>query len=212
MDTKQHRYITVAYTLYADNEAGIHEQLEEAPAAHPFQFITHLGMALDSFEERVRDLNEGDTFDFTLTVEEGYGPYEEERVIEVPKTAFHINGRFDKDTVYPGAVLPLVNEEGYRFDGLVVDVKDEVVVIDLNSLYAGKELHYKGHVVTARPATDAEIQGAINMLSGEGCGCGCGHDHDEDGHDHCGCHHDHEDGHHDGCGGCGCDHGHHHQH
>lgn len=210
MDTKQHRYITVAYTLYADNEAGIHEQLEEAPAAHPFQFITHLGMALDSFEERVRDLNEGDTFDFTLSVDEGYGPYEEERVIDVPKTAFHIDGRFDKDTVYPGAVLPLVNEEGYRFDGLVVDVKDEVVVIDLNSLYAGKELHYKGHVVTARPATDAEIQGAINMLSGEGCGCGC--DHDEDGHDHCGCHHDHEDGHHDGCGGCGCDHGHHHQH
>ena len=210
MDTKQHRYITVAYTLYADNEAGIHEQLEEAPAAHPFQFITHLGMALDSFEERVRDLNEGDTFDFTLSVDEGYGPYEEERVIEVPKTAFHIDGRFDKDTVYPGAVLPLVNEEGYRFDGLVVDVKDEVVVIDLNSLYAGKELHYKGHVVTARPATDAEIQGAINMLSGEGCGCGC--DHDEDGHDHCGCHHDHEDGHHDGCGGCGCDHGHHHHH
>lgn len=210
MDTKQHRYITVAYTLYADNEAGIHEQLEEAPAAHPFQFITHLGMALDSFEERVRDLNEGDTFDFTLSVDEGYGPYEEERVIDVPKTAFHIDGRFDKDTVYPGAVLPLVNEEGYRFDGLVVDVKDEVVVIDLNSLYAGKALHYKGHVVTARPATDAEIQGAINMLSGEGCGCGCGHD--EDGHDHCGCHHDHEDGHHDGCGGCGCDHGHHHQH
>ena len=169
-------------------------------------------MALDSFEERVRDLNEGDTFDFTLSVDEGYGPYEEERVIDVPKTAFHIDGRFDKTTVYPGAVLPLVNEEGYRFDGLVVDVKDEVVVIDLNSLYAGKELHYKGHVVTARPATDAEIQGAINMLSGEGCGCGCGHDHDEDGHDHCGCHHDHEDGHHDGCGGCGCDHDHHHHH
>ena len=94
----------------------------------------------------------------------------------------------------------------------MVDVKDEVVVIDLNSLYAGKELHYKGHVVTARPATDTEIQGAINMLSGEGCGCGCGHDHDEDGHDHCGCHHDHEDGHHGSCGGCGCDHGHHHQH
>lgn len=200
MDTKQHRYITVAYTLYADNEAGIHEQLEEAPAAHPFQFITNIGETLDSFEERVRDLNEGDTFDFTLSVDEGYGPYEEERVIDVPKTAFHIDGRFDKTTVYPGAVLPLVNEEGYRFDGLVVDVKDEVVVIDLNHPLAGKALHYKGHVVTARPASAAELQGAFNRLSGEDdcCGCGCGHDH--------------EDGHHDGCGGCDCDHGHHHHH
>ncbi len=30
MDTKQHRYITVAYTLYADNEAGNHRLEEEA--------------------------------------------------------------------------------------------------------------------------------------------------------------------------------------
>lgn len=198
MQANQHRYITVAYDLYADNAAGIHELLEQAPAEHPFQFITNLGMALDSFESRVGHLNAGDEFDFTLTVEESYGPYEEEHVVEVPKTAFHVDGRFAKDEIYPGNMIPLVNADGNHFYGLVIDVKDETVVIDLNSPYAGKALHYKGRVVTAREATTDEIKGALNILSGEGCGCGCDHHHDHDGEDH-----DHENGH---CCGRGCCH------
>ncbi len=196
-----HRYITVAYDLYADNAAGIHEVLEQATAEYPFQFITNLGMTLDSFEAQVGQLNEGDAFDFTLSVDEAYGPYEEEHVIEVPKEAFHINGRFDKEQIYPGNIIPLVNEDGYHFDGLVVEVKDAVVVIDLNHPLAGKALHYKGRVVTARDATLQEVQGAVNRMSGEeGCSCGCGHE---------------PGGHEGGCcgghgekGGCGCGHQH----
>ena len=203
MKQLQHRYITVSYKLYADNEAGIHEILEEAPAAHPYQFITNLGMTLDSFESKVADLNAGDAFDFTLSVDEAYGPYEQDRVVEVPKTVFHVDGRFDKENIYPGNVIPLVNADGNHFYGLVAEIKEESVVIDLNSLYAGKELHYVGRVETAREATLQEIQGAMNMLAGEedgcsscgdhgcggGCGSGCGD------HDHgCGCggHDDHE--------------------
>lgn len=212
MEQLNHRYITVAYDLYADNSAGIHEILEQAPVEHPFQFITNLGMALESFESKVAHLNEGDEFDFTLSVDEGYGPYEEKHVIEVPKTAFFVDGRFDKEQIFPGNIIPLVNEDGYRFDGLVNDVKEDVVVLDLNPLYAGKELHYKGRVVTARPATEEEVKGAINILTGGGgCGCGscgCGegdHGHAHD-HDGCGCGCGDDDDHGGGCcgGGCGC--------
>lgn len=200
MNTSRHRYITVAYQLFADNEAGIHELIEEAPKDYPFQFITNMGMALDTFEKQVCDLNEGDTFDFTIPMEEAYGPYEAEHVINVPKEAFHVDGRFDKEVIYPGNYIPLVNEEGYRFEGLVVEIKEAegVVVIDLNSPLAGKALHYKGSVVTAREATPEEIQGAFNLIAGghEGCGCGCeGHGHE----------HDHECDCEGGCGGgCHC--------
>lgn len=200
MEQARHRYITVAYKLFADNEAGIHEIIEEAPQEHPFQFITNLGMALDTFESQVAHLNEGDTFDFTIPMEEAYGPYDESHVISVPKDAFLINGRFDNEVIYPGNYIPLVNEDGHRFEGLVREVKEEegVVVIDLNSPLAGKALHYTGSIVTAREATPEEIQGAFNLLAGDGCGCGC----DCDDHEH-----DHEAG--DCCGGgcgssCGC--------
>lgn len=194
-----HRYITVSYDLYADNDAGIHELLEQAPAEYPFQFITNLGMALEAFEKHVGELNAGDAFDFTLSVDEAYGPYDPERVVEVSKEMFCIDGKFADDAVFPGNIIPLMNEDGMRFHGLVTDVKKDTVVIDLNEIHAGKELHFKGQVVTAREATNDELQQAFNALAGGGCG-GCGG----------GCHGDcggdcggHEDG---GCCGGGCGH------
>ena len=193
-----HKYITVAYSLYTDNSEGVHELVEQAPVEHPFQFITELGVALEAFEAKLKDLNEGDEFDFTLSVDEAYGPYEQEHVIELPKSTFMLNGRFQNDVIFEGAVIPLVNADGNRFQGLVLEVKEEVVIIDLNHPLAGKELHFKGSVVTSREATDAEVTALIKMMSGEGgCGCGCGCDGgcDSEG---CGCG-DHEHG-------CGCKH------
>ena len=51
------KYISVAYELYTDNEKGIHELVEKAPAEHPFQFISGLGVALDAFESHIAALN-----------------------------------------------------------------------------------------------------------------------------------------------------------
>lgn len=208
------KYVTVAYELYTDNDKGIHELVEKAPIEHPFQFISGLGIALDSFESKILALAEGETFDFVLKVDEAYGPYEQDHVIELPKETFAINGRFDKDMVYPGAVLPLVNADGMRFQGLVLVLKDNTVIIDLNHPLAGKDLHFKGQVVTMRDATNEEIQALINH---EGCNCGgdceggceggCGGHHHEHGEGCCG---KHEHGEGECCGkhehgeGCGC--------
>lgn len=208
------KYVTVAYELYTDNDKGIHELVEKAPIEHPFQFISGLGIALDSFESKIRALTEGEAFDFVLKVDEAYGPYEQDHVIELPKETFAINGRFDKDMVYPGAVLPLVNADGMRFQGLVLELKDNTVIIDLNHPLAGKDLHFKGQVVTMRDATNEEIQALINH---EGCNCGgdceggceggCGGHHHEHGEGCCG---KHEHGEGECCGkhehgeGCGC--------
>lgn len=209
------KYVTVAYELYTDNDKGIHELVEKAPIEHPFQFISGLGIALDSFENKILALTEGETFDFVLKVDEAYGPYEQDHVIELPKETFAINGRFDKDMVYPGTVLPLVNADGMRFQGLVLELKDNTVIIDLNHPLAGKDLHFKGQVVTMRDATNEEIQALINH---EGCNCGgdceggceggCGGHHHEHGEGECCGKHEHGKG--ECCGkhehgeGCGC--------
>lgn len=209
------KYVTVAYELYTDNDKGIHELVEKAPIEHPFQFISGLGIALDSFESKILALTEGEAFDFVLKVDEAYGPYEQDHVIELPKETFAINGRFDKDMVYPGAVLPLVNADGMRFQGLVLELKDNTVIIDLNHPLAGKDLHFKGQVVTMRDATNEEIQALINH---EGCNCGgdcesgceggCGGHHHEHGEGECCGKHEHGKG--ECCGkhehgeGCGC--------
>ena len=43
----EHKYITVAYKLYTIEE-GERDFAEEAPANHPFQFISGLGLTLGS--------------------------------------------------------------------------------------------------------------------------------------------------------------------
>ena len=76
---------------------------------------------------------------------------------------------------------------------------------------AGKDLHFKGQVVTMRDATNEEIQALINH---EGCNCGgdceggCGGHHHEHGEGECCGKHEHGKG--ECCGkhehgeGCGC--------
>lgn len=218
MYKKQNKYVAVAYKLYAISD-GNTEMVEEATADKPFQFITGFGITLDEFENQVYDIEKGGAFDFHLTCEQAYGQHEQDRVLALEKSVFSINGHFDHDNIYKDAVVPLQNEDGNRFLGLVLDVTDDNVVIDLNHPLAGCELNFKGTVIENREATNAEIEGMLNRMSEEAGGCCCHHDHNHDGeHECCGghghgeCGHHHHDGNHECCGGHGhgeCGHHHH---
>lgn len=173
MEENKYKYIAVAYKLYTkENNESVME--EEAPAENPFRFISGFGTTIPGFEANIAKLNVNDKFDFVLTKEEAYGEYYDERVIDLDKQVFCINGKFDTDNVYVDAFIPLQNEDGNRFMGHVIEISDDKVKIDLNHPLAGKELNFVGTVVESREATNQEIQAMINHLSGEGCGGKCG--------------------------------------
>ena len=185
----ENKYITVAYKLYVE-ENGKPELVEEATAEHPFLFISGLGTALERFENEITPLGEGDKFEFVIPCAEAYGEYMPEGVRTVSKEMFTIDGVFDEERIYPGAIVPLQDNEGHHFYATITEVTATEVTVDLNHPHAGKDLQFVGQVVTSRPATNEEIQSTLNMLSGE-CGCGC-------------CGGDCGDGCGDGCGeGCG---------
>ena len=190
MEKKSNKYIAVAYKLYTTDADGTTTMVEEAPATEPFRFISGFGITLDAFEQALEGLEKGADFDFVLDEDQAYGPYMEEHVIDLDKEQFMVNGRFDKEYIFKGAVVPLQNEQGQRFMATVADITDNKVKMDLNHPLAGKKLNFKGSVVESREATNEEIQNMINHLSGEGgcggCGGNCG-----------GC-----GGHEGGCGGC----------
>ncbi|KGI59635.1 peptidylprolyl isomerase [Prevotella sp. S7 MS 2] len=202
------KYIAVAYKLTTIDGEEL-EMVEEATVGKPFQFISGFGVTLDKFEKSVIDLEKGAEFDFTLTSDEAYGEFEEERVLDLDKSIFSINGHFDHENIFVDAIVPLQNEDGNRFMGHVLEITDSTVKMDLNHPLAGKQLNFKGHIVESREATNEEIEGMINRLSGEGCNCGsCNHNH-EHGEGGCGHHHEHGEGccgkhHHDG--ECSCHH------
>lgn len=201
MSVADNKYIKVAYKLYAiedDNK----ELIEEATVERPFQFISDMGTTLPGFENAVKDLNEGDKFTVTLTKDEAYGDYDEEHVLDLPKEIFEVDGHFDTTHIFAGNVVPLMDSEGRTLNGVVVEVKDDVVIMDMNHPLAGSDIVFEGVVLENRVATPEEIQGMVNMITGGdscGCGCGCGSDEEEEGG--CGCG-SNQGG---GCGcGCGC--------
>ena len=192
METAENKYITVAYKLYTMDKDGKKELMEEAKTDHPFQFISGLGTTLEDFEKPIVALKPGEKFDFTIPAEKAYGEYTEEHVYELPKQIFEIDGKFDEERIVPGNVVPLMDSEGRRLNGTVVEIKPEIVVVDMNHPFAGADLIFEGEVIENRPATNEEIQELTAMMSGGGCGC-----------DSCGCDDGCDD---EGCGSGGCCH------
>lgn len=197
MEKPQNKYLSVSYQLYTveDEKKSLVEQTQQGK---PFQFISGFGVSLDAFEQHIVDLQPGEKFDFTITPAEAFGEYDEQGVRKMPRDVFSINGHFDHENIYPGAVITLLDSEEHRFMARVDKVEEDGVTIDTNHPLAGETLQFTGIVLENRDATNEEIQHLLNHLSGEGCGCGCDDcEGDCDSH-----HHDHE-------GGCGCGHCHH---
>lgn len=203
MDNKQNKYISVNYQLYTIDSDGKKELVEETKKERPFQFITGFGFSLDSFEEQIAQLAQGQDFDFTLTPAQAFGEYYEEGVHKLGREQFEINGKFDSANIYEGAVITMQNEEGKHFMAQVTKVEADGVTLDTNHPLAGQTLEFKGQVLENRDATAQEIQDLIAHMShgcggcGGDCGGGCGGDCEG---------HDHKD---DGCCGGGCGHCHH---
>lgn len=191
MDSKESKYITVSYQLYSINAKGEKHLEEQTQQGQPFQFVTGFGFTLDGFEQRIADLPQGGKFDFTLQPAEAFGEYDPEGVHKMKREVFTINGNFDNENIYPGAIITLTDEDDKRFMARVMKVDEEAVTIDTNHPLAGLTLQFMGLVLENRDATKEEIQNLINQISHECCGCDdCeGHEHHEGG---CGC----------GCGHC----------
>jgi FKBP-type peptidyl-prolyl cis-trans isomerase SlyD len=204
MKITANKSVSAEYELFVDGEnAGELELMERATAEKPLSFIYGVGMMLPKFEENLFGLAVGDKFDFVINAEEGYGLYEDENVIDLDKSIFVVDGKFDDSVIFAGNVVPLMDSEGHRINAQVVEVTDTHVKVDLNHPLAGENLHFKGSVLEVRDASEKELA----ALYGGGCGCGSGGCGSEDcgsggcGSGDCGCDDEKEEG----CGpGCGC--------
>lgn len=191
MNISGNKYVECSYELYTSEE-NEQELVEKTSEDNPLSFIYGMGMMLPAFEKELFDKKAGDKFDFTLSVEEAYGEYKEELCINLPKSVFaNEKGEFDDSMVFKGNILPMMDSEGNRLQGLVMDITDDTVKMDFNHPMAGETLHFIGEIMTVREATEDDI----NKFFNSSCNCGCSNEENNCG---CGCS-DEEDG----CG-CGC--------
>ena len=184
----KNKFMSVVYQLYTID--GEEKQLEEQTSPErPFEFITGFGVALDAFEQKLMPLEKGSSFDFTLQPAEAFGQYEPEGVHKVDRGIFMINGHFDHENIFEGAIITLMNNEDQRFMAKVKKIEEDGVTIDTNHPLAGKILNFTGSVIENREATEEEVQHMIKHLTG-GCS-GCGHHHGEGCGEGCDCGHCH---------------------
>ncbi|NLI71686.1 MAG: peptidylprolyl isomerase [Bacteroidales bacterium] len=184
--------VNAEYELFVDGDNGELELMEKTTRENPLSFIFGVGMMLPKFEENLKDLKAGDSFEFSISSEEAYGKYNDEAVIELERKVFEVDGKMDEEMVFEGNMVPLMDSEGNRFQALVLSVTDTHVTVDLNHPLAGENLHFKGKVLDVREATEDELNTINSGCDGCGGGGGCnngecgehkhGHDHDE-----CGC-------------------------
>lgn len=176
MKIETNRYVTLTYDLHV-GEDDERELMESATKEVPLEFIFGTNSMLQSFENQIEGKSAGDTFTFTLTPEEGYGEFEEEKIIELPKSVFEVEGEVDEDILFEGNTIPMMDTDGNKLIGSIVEVKDDVVSMDFNHPLAGETMHFTGDVVDVREATPEEIA-ALFAPEGGGCsGCsdsGCG--------------------------------------
>lgn len=101
----KNKFIRVSYALYDVTKGNNGEEMliERTTDERPFFFISGMGVTLPAFEEKVVDLAEGEEFDFELEPEQAYGLHYDERVLDLDKQIFTINGQFDAQHVQVGA-------------------------------------------------------------------------------------------------------------
>ncbi|WP_158826524.1 FKBP-type peptidyl-prolyl cis-trans isomerase [Mucilaginibacter lacusdianchii] len=152
MKIEPQHVVSLTYDLYVNQEDGTEALVESATLEQPLTFLYGAGQMLPKFEENLSTLSTGDGFDFRLAAQDAYGEYSDEAVASLPKDMFA-----GTDMPEVGAILPLQDNQGNRFQGQVVSVAEDSVIVDLNHPMAGQELHFKGNIVNVRPANPEEL-------------------------------------------------------
>ena len=150
------KIVTLVYQLKVDNKDG--NIIETVEKEKPFIFLCGAGLMLPKFEENLNGLKADDKFEFTLKCEDAYGLASEEAVMDLPKNIFEVDGKTEDGLLAEGNVIPMQNDDGQKFNGVIVEVKDDAITMDFNHPLSGDDLYFTGNIVEVREATKEEIE------------------------------------------------------
>ena len=189
MKIEENKFVSLVYKLKLGKNQ---EVVEEATKDNPLEFIFGTNSMLPGLEAKLAGLNKGESFEFILESDDAYGAYEAEYVVDLPMDIFMDGeGKLNTEVVAVGNVVPMMDTNGNKMQGTILEIGESQIKVDFNHEYAGKDLGFAGDVLEVRDATPEELTA---LFASDGCGCGssCG----------CGSGEEEEE---EGCGsGCGC--------
>jgi FKBP-type peptidyl-prolyl cis-trans isomerase SlyD len=160
-DTVQNNVVvSMEYTLHVDNE-----EIDSSRGQDPLQFLVGHGNIISGLERELIGMKVGDSKDVVIAPAEGYGEFNEEAFMDVPRNAFPKDMEIEE-----GSELTVRDDSGQSRYARVDTIEGDNVVLNFNHPLAGDELHFSVKVVGLREPTTEELEH--------------GHVHQGDGHHH----------------------------
>jgi len=153
--------VSFHYTL-KDSEGDI---LDSSSGGEPLLYLHGYSQIVPGLEAAMVGKTLGAKFQVVVQPAEGYGERTEDMVLSVPKSQWDLPAE-----VGAGEIVELSSPEGDVIPAIILEIKDDVVVLDANHPLAGKALHFDIEVTSVRVATKEELAH--------------GHAHGEGGHEH----------------------------
>jgi peptidylprolyl isomerase len=111
------------------------ETFDSSAGCEPLEFEVGGGMVIKGFDEGVTGMSVGEKKTINIPYNDAYGPRNAEMVIDMPKD------RFPKDMqLEVGMPLMMSDGSGQNFEVVVIQLKENSVVLDANHPLAGQDL------------------------------------------------------------------------
>ena len=111
------------------------EQFDSSAGREPLEFTVGAGQMIKGFDDAMPGMNVGDKKTINIAPEDAYGPLDPEAIIEFPLSQVPPEMKLE-----PGMRVTLSNQDGQPVPVIVVEIRDDIVLMDANHFLAGEEL------------------------------------------------------------------------
>jgi FKBP-type peptidyl-prolyl cis-trans isomerase SlyD len=140
--------VTLDYTLTVDDQI-----VDSSEKNGPIQFVHGNGEIIPGLDRQLEGLEIGIDRKIIVSPEEGYGIFQDDRLVDFPRDQFPENIPLEL-----GTRLALKDQDGNPLQARIYEIKDDSVILDFNHIFAGKELQFDVNVKELRPATLEELE------------------------------------------------------
>jgi FKBP-type peptidyl-prolyl cis-trans isomerase SlyD len=148
MRVKMGRVVLLDYMV----RIGTGQVVETSTGKAPIEYLHGAGQILPALERALEGLREGDQAAFSIAADDAYGERKDDNVVSLPRTLFPSDVKLQK-----GLCLYARASRGQSYPITVKEVKDDMVVVDLNHPLAGERLFFEVNIRGVRPAGNQEI-------------------------------------------------------
>lgn len=153
MKIDKHTVASVTYSLTVEGE-----HIESADKSNPLVFLVGVQSMIPGFEDQLTGLQAGDTYDILVPAKDGYGEVNDDAIVDLPIDVFKVDGELQEDMMQIGNMIPLQDQDGHTMQGIILDIMDDKVKMDFNHQFAGRDLSFKGEIISVRAATPEEVE------------------------------------------------------